>query len=87
MVNRQVETRNDKHPKLSDLRESGQIEQDADIVAFLHRPEVYDPADRPGQCDLLIEKNRRGPTGCVTLAWKAETTQFDGAERFGATDL
>ena len=87
-LNRQIETRNDKRPKLSDLRESGAIEQDADVVAFLHRPEVYDPADRPGQCDLLIEKNRRGPTGCVTLAWKAETTQFDdGAERFGPRDL
>lgn len=87
-LNRAIEQRTDKRPKLSDLRESGAIEQDADIVAFLHRPEVYDPADRPGECDLLIEKNRRGPTGRITLSWRAETTQFDdGAERIGPKDL
>ena len=87
-LNRAIELRTDKRPKLSDLRESGAIEQDADVVAFLHRPEVYDPADRPGECDLLIEKNRRGPTGRITLSWRAETTQFDdGAERLGPRDL
>ena len=87
-LNRAIELRTDKRPKLSDLRESGAIEQDADVVAFLHRPEVYDPADRPGECDLLIEKNRRGPTGRITLSWRAETTQFDdGAERMGPRDL
>ena len=87
-LNRAIELRTDKRPKLSDLRESGAIEQDADVVAFLHRPEVYDPTDRPGECDLLIEKNRRGPTGRITLSWRAETTQFDdGAERMGPRDL
>ncbi|MCL4155110.1 UNVERIFIED_CONTAM: hypothetical protein GTU68_005329 [Idotea baltica] len=62
-LNRGVEQREDKRPKLSDLRESGAIEQDADIVMFLHRPEAYDPQDRPGEADLLVAKNRHGPIG------------------------
>ncbi len=68
-LNRGVEAREDKRPRLADLRESGAIEQDADIVMFLHRPEAYDPEDRPGEADLLIAKNRHGPIGVAELTW------------------
>ena len=75
-LNRGVEQRDDKRPRLSDLRESGAIEQDADIVMFLHRPEAYDPEDRPGEADLIIAKNRHGPIGTVELTWLREMLKF-----------
>ncbi len=75
-LNRGVEQRDDKRPKLSDLRESGAIEQDADIVMFLHRPEAYDANDRPGEADLLVAKNRHGPIGTVELVWLREMLKF-----------
>lgn len=75
-LNRGVEQREDKRPKLSDLRESGAIEQDADIVMFLHRPAAYDPEDRPGEADLIIAKNRGGPIGNVSLTWLNEQLRF-----------
>ncbi|MFG0333178.1 MAG: replicative DNA helicase [Maioricimonas sp. JB049] len=75
-LNRGVEQREDKRPRLSDLRESGAIEQDADIVMFLHRPEAYDPEDRPGEADLIIAKNRSGPIGNVPLVWLREQLKF-----------
>ena len=75
-LNRGVEQREDKRPRLSDLRESGAIEQDADIVMFLHRPEAYDPEDRPGEADLIIAKNRHGPIGTVELVWLREMLRF-----------
>ncbi|MEW4528844.1 MAG: replicative DNA helicase [Maioricimonas sp. JB045] len=75
-LNRGVEQREDKRPRLSDLRESGAIEQDADIVMFLHRPEAYDPEDRPGEADLIIAKNRSGPIGTVPLVWLREQLKF-----------
>ena len=75
-LNRGVELREDKRPRLADLRESGSIEQDADVVMFLHRPAAYDPEDRPGEADVIIAKNRSGPTGQVTLAWISESMKF-----------
>lgn len=75
-LNRGVEQREDKRPRLSDLRESGAIEQDADIIMFLHRPEAYDPEDRPGEADLIIGKNRHGPIGTVELTWLREMLKF-----------
>lgn len=75
-LNRGVELREDKRPKLADLRESGSIEQDADVVMFLHRPAAYDPEDRPGECDVIVAKNRSGPTGFATLAWISESMRF-----------
>lgn len=75
-LNRGVEQREDKRPRLSDLRESGAIEQDADIVMFLHRPEAYDPEDRPGEADLIVAKNRHGPIGTVELVWLREMLRF-----------
>ncbi|MEZ6047463.1 MAG: DnaB-like helicase C-terminal domain-containing protein [Planctomycetaceae bacterium] len=69
--------REDKRPRLADLRESGAIEQDADIVCFLHRPAAYDPEDRPGEAEVIIAKNRSGATGIVPLAWRAEYMRFE----------
>lgn len=76
-LNRQSEQRTDRRPMLADLRESGQIEADADCVLLLHRPEFYDPTDRPGIAQLHIAKNRNGPTGTVELAFRKECTRFD----------
>jgi replicative DNA helicase len=76
-LNREVEKRDDKRPKLSDLRESGAIEQDANVVLFLHRPDAYDAEDRPGQAELIIAKNRTGPTGTVLLTWRKEFCRFE----------
>lgn len=76
-LNRGVELREDKRPKLADLRESGAIEQDADMVMFLHRPDAYDPEDRPGEADIIVAKHRSGPTGMVRLTWRKEFMRFD----------
>jgi len=75
-LNRGVELRDDKRPRLADLRESGAIEQDADIVMFLHRPEMYDPEDRPGEAEVIVAKHRNGPTGIVRLSFKKQHMQF-----------
>jgi replicative DNA helicase len=75
-LNRSVEQRQDKRPQLGDLRESGAIEQDADVVMFLHRPEAYDPEDRPGEADLIVAKNRHGPTPIVQLVWIRTMMRF-----------
>lgn len=82
-LNRGVEQREDKRPRMSDLRESGAIEQDADIIMFLHRPAAYDPEDRPGEADLIIAKNRSGPIGTVGLTWLNEQLRF--ADRAAAS--
>ncbi len=75
-LNRGVELREDKRPRLADLRESGAIEQDADLVMFLHRPDAYDPEDQPGLAEVIIAKHRSGPTGIVNLTWKRESMRF-----------
>jgi replicative DNA helicase len=80
-LSRASEQRADKVPLLSDLRESGSLEQDADVVLLLHREEYYKPdTERAGLADLRIEKNRNGQTGAVTLLWKRELTGFGGLE-------
>ncbi|MEZ6061188.1 MAG: replicative DNA helicase [Planctomycetaceae bacterium] len=76
-LNRGVELREDKRPRLADLRESGAIEQDADMVMFLHRPDAYDPEDRPGEAEIVIAKHRSGPTGIVRLTWRREYMRFE----------
>lgn len=86
-LNRGVETREDKRPKLSDLRESGAIEQDADMVMFLHRPDAYNPDDRPGLAELVVAKHRSGPIGIVNMTWRKEVMRFqdgygDSQEKF-----
>lgn len=83
-LSRATEKRSDTVPKLSDLRESGSIEQDADVVMFLHRDEYYDNASSPANinantantCDVYISKHRNGPRGKCTLAWVGKYTKF-----------
>lgn len=75
-LNRGPEQRADKKPQLSDLRESGSLEQDADIILFVSRPEYYDPQDRPGQAFLDIAKHRGGPTGNIAVIPLLEYSKF-----------
>lgn len=77
-LSRTVEQTKDKRPQLSHLRESGSLEQDADIVLFIHREEYYnEDTDRRGIADVIIAKHRNGPTGTVELAFLNELTRFD----------
>ncbi len=76
-LNRQSEGRQDKRPQLADLRESGAIEQDADMVWLLHRPEFYDPNDMPGVAELIIAKNRNGRPGKVRLTFQKAYMRFE----------
>ncbi|MDD4351674.1 MAG: replicative DNA helicase [Candidatus Gracilibacteria bacterium] len=82
-LSRAVESRNDKRPMLSDLRESGSIEQDADIVLFMYRDDYYNPegTDRPGITEINISKHRTGPTGKIELGFKKEQLKFVNLER------
>lgn len=75
-LNRGVESRDGHRPRISDLRESGQIEQDADVVMLLHRPEYYDANERPGQAEVIVAKNRNGAVGSVYLQFTKECTRF-----------
>ena len=76
-LSRAVESRSDHRPQLADLRESGSIEQDADVVLFLYRDEVYDKeTDRPGECEVHISKQRNGPIGVVDVLWQGRYTRF-----------
>ena len=76
-----MEARSDKRPLLSDLRESGSIEQDADVVLFIYRDEVYNEnTERRGIADILVAKHRHGPTGSVPLLFRGRTASFVDAE-------
>ncbi len=75
-LSRKVEERPGHRPMMSDLRESGSIEQDADVVLFLLRREYYDPMDKPGMAELIVGKNRHGAVGSVSLVYRKEIAQF-----------
>lgn len=84
-LSRQVENREDKRPQLSDLRESGSIEQDADVVMFVHREEYYQTTDEDrervkGEAEIIVSKQRNGPIGDIKLLWQHDYTRFVNLE-------
>jgi replicative DNA helicase len=75
-LNRGVENRDDKRPRMADLRESGAIEQDADVIAFVHRPAYYDPNEPPNIAELIVAKNRNGATKTLPVEWEGQLYRF-----------
>jgi replicative DNA helicase len=81
-LSRAVEQRQDKRPLLSDLRDSGSIEQDADIVMFIYRDEYYNEAtERPNIAEVNVAKHRNGPTGTIDLFWHGKLATFRNLQR------
>ena len=76
-MNRAVDARTDHKPVLADLRESGAIEQDADVVMFIYRDEYYNKeTEKPGIAEIIVAKQRNGSTGSVDLVWLGKYTKF-----------
>jgi replicative DNA helicase len=87
-LNREVEKRPNHRPQLSDLRESGSIEADADVVMFVYRGEMYDKDNEElrGVAEIIIGKQRNGPTGHVLVAYKKQCTRFENLDEYGKAD-
>jgi replicative DNA helicase len=82
-LSRGLESRQDKRPMLADLRESGSIEQDSDVVMFIYRDEIYNPdsTETQGTAEIIVAKHRNGPTGHTTLAFIGHHARFDNMAR------
>lgn len=85
-LNRAVENREDRKPRMADVRESGAIEQDADTVMLLHRPEYYDPNDQPGIAEVIVAKNRHGAIGTAKLVFRKDQIRFESEARQNEID-
>jgi replicative DNA helicase len=86
-LSRAIEHRQDHRPMLSDLRESGSIEQDADIVMFVHREELHNPmTDKKNIADIIVAKHRNGPTGQIPLRFFPNQTRFADLEMYRQRD-
>jgi len=86
-LSRKVEERQGHRPMMSDLRESGSLEQDSDLVFFLLRREYYDPYDKPGQAELIIAKNRHGSIGSVNLTFRKEIARFENYTPLNSSNI
>ncbi|MEK6621857.1 MAG: replicative DNA helicase [Planctomycetota bacterium] len=82
-LNRSVESREGHKPRMSDLRESGSIEQDADVIMLLHREDYYDPEKKDGTAELIIAKQRNGPIGVVKMAFLSQFMRFENLASVG----
>lgn len=80
-LNRGPESRTDKKPMIADLRESGSLEQDADVIMLLHRPEYYNEDDRPGEADIIVAKHRNGQTATIPVAFQGHLARFANMAR------